>query len=73
MLRREFIKSTTLAVGGIVLAGNIVLAGEKRVILKPRKIPSRNLRLKGIGKNGCSTPPHFQNMMATGHMNIGWK
>ncbi len=72
MLRRQFIKSTSIVVGGIVITGNIVFAEEKRLNLKPRKVTRRNLRLKGIGKNGCATPPDFQNMIETGINNIDW-
>jgi len=73
MLRRQFVKTTSIAVGGIIVAGNFVFAAEKKLNLKPRKTFRQNLRLKGIGKNGCATPPDFQDMIESGISDIGWR
>ncbi len=66
MLRRDFIKSGSILVGGVVLLRQIPLAEPAEY--KSAQTPSRKpvLRHHGDRRCGCATPPDRQALMEWG-------
>ncbi|UCD17797.1 MAG: twin-arginine translocation signal domain-containing protein [Candidatus Zixiibacteriota bacterium] len=66
MLRRDFIKTTALTAGGIVVLGTILPepagAAEKSV----RPYIKRDYRLVGHARSGCATPPELTPFLENG-------
>ncbi len=59
MLRREFIKSTSLTLGGILIAGHVALGRPEKENFNRTIARAKIYRLRGHARSGCATPPHY--------------
>jgi len=66
MLRREFIKNSSLVVGGIILGTGIIMADTTDKHRKERRRIKRHYHLHGHARSGCATPPEMQSAMEQG-------
>ncbi len=74
MLRREFIKTTSITLGGLIVFSNLPSFGANNYIEGRRKIRSRVYHLHGDAKSGCASPPELTDLLANGisYVPPGW-
>lgn len=72
MLRREFIKSTSLTLGGFLLAGHVAIGKPGRENNNRKIARAKIYRLHGHARSGCATPPHYLETIEHGLSNIGF-
>lgn len=72
MLRREFIKSTSLTLGGLFLAGQVAFGGPEQQNYRRKIARAKIYRLHGHARSGCATPPQYLDTIEYGLSNIGF-
>jgi len=74
MLRREFIKISSITLGGLVVLGHVPSLAVGASNQKSPKPHRRVYHLHGDARSGCATPPALAGLMENGISNIppGW-
>ena len=68
MLRREFLKSASMVLSGLLIVNQIPLLPAKAQETKNTVIKRNPYRFNGNAKAGCAYPPEIASMMEYGSM-----
>ncbi len=74
MLRREFIKVSSITLGGIIAISHLPSLAIDKNSGKAPKARNRFYHLHGDAGSGCATPPELTGLLENGISNIppGW-